>query len=124
MLKIHEAGVDGRLAQVFLQVGAGGLELVDDGEVLSVPETVLPSVMERYGAPFDPSAPILAGGELKLQGDCSLRHVRHLAGYDVIARDYVVYERPGAEALCALATTVAGALAHLARAFQQNSPSS
>jgi hypothetical protein len=42
--------------------------------------------------------------------------VRHLAGYDVIGRDYIVYEEPQSEALCALAATVAAALLHLGRA--------
>jgi hypothetical protein len=45
-----------------------------------------------------------------------LRHIRHLGRYDVIARDYLTYSVPTQEPLCALATTVAGALAHLGRA--------
>jgi hypothetical protein len=49
-----------------------------------------------------------------------LRHVRHLAGYDVIARDYLVHDRgDGTEPLCAMATRVAAALAHLARVRAQ-----
>jgi len=47
-----------------------------------------------------------------------LRHVRHLAGYDVIARDYVVYESPDHETSCALAATVSAALLHLGRAAE------
>ena len=53
---------------------------------------------------------------LRLAEGESLRHLRHLAGYDVIARDYLVYEHPNGEALCALAATVAAALLHLGRA--------
>jgi hypothetical protein len=69
--------------------------------------------MVRYGAPFDPDVQSTAVGTLALPGAASLRHVRHLAGYDVIARDYLVYEEPGLERLCVMATTVAGALRHL-----------
>jgi hypothetical protein len=42
--------------------------------------------------------------------------VRHLAGYDVVKRDYLVLEAGGTEALCAPGATVAAALQHLARA--------
>jgi hypothetical protein len=73
-------------------------------------------VLDRFGAPVEPSESLIAVGALPLWEGHTLRHVRHLARYDVIARDYLVYESPGGEPRCALATTVAGALAHLARA--------
>jgi hypothetical protein len=72
--------------------------------------------MRRYGAPFDPEATIAVMATLPLADGRELRHVRHLAGYDVIARDYLVFEVAPGVSVCALATTIAGALAHLARA--------
>jgi hypothetical protein len=47
-----------------------------------------------------------------------LEHVRHLAGYDVVERDYLVLELgDGSEPHCAHGAIVAAALQHLARAF-------
>jgi hypothetical protein len=81
----------------------------------------LASVTTRYGAPFDPEAPISVVATLDLGDGRALRHVRHLAGYDVIARDYLVYEGAAPEASCALATTIARALEHLAQAVRTRS---
>ena len=78
--------------------------------------SALEKVMARYGAPFDPEAHVAVIGELELGDGRRLRQVRHLAGYDVIARDYLVLEPVEGESLCALGTTVAGALQFLARA--------
>jgi hypothetical protein len=119
MLKIHELTSDtGALEGVFLRVTAGGalLELVEPSGTLPVPSGALEKVMVRYGAPFDADARIDVVGELDLGDGRRLRQVRHLAGYDVIARDYLVLEQHDGESLCALGTTVAGALQHLARA--------
>jgi hypothetical protein len=125
MLKIHElTSVTGDLEGVFLRVAAHGaaLEIVEPEGELSLPAGVLEKVMQRYGAPFDPEAPIEVVGELELGDGRRLRQVRHLAGYDVIARDYVVLDVAGGESLCALGTTVAGALQFLARAAQRTAP--
>jgi hypothetical protein len=73
-------------------------------------------MMARYGAPFDTEAHGDVVGELALGDGRRLRQARHLAGYDVIARDYLVLDQREGESLCALGTTVAGALQHLARA--------
>jgi hypothetical protein len=119
MLKVHELTSDtGALEGVFLRVTAGGalLELVEPSGTLPVPSGALEKVMVRYGAPFDADARIDVVGELDLGDGRRLRQVRHLAGYDVIARDYLVLEQRDGESLCALGTTVAGALQHLARA--------
>jgi hypothetical protein len=119
MLKVHELTSDtGALEGVFLRVTAGGalLELVEPSGTLPVPSGALEKVMARYGAPFDADARIDVVGELDLGDGRRLRQVRHLAGYDVIARDYLVLEQRDGESLCALGTTVAGALQHLARA--------
>jgi len=117
MLKIHEATSEtGELVPVSLRAFGGALEVVCGSDVYALPDSVLATVMKRYGAPFDPEATITVVGTLALGQDRDLRHVRHLAGYDVIARDYLVYAAPDQESLCALSTTVAAALVHLGRA--------
>jgi hypothetical protein len=120
-LKVHEtATAEGGYASVHLSAIDGALALVlEDGASrvnLLLPDGALDAVMARFGKPLDPAASVHEVASLDLGAGSVLRHVRHLARYDVIARDYVVSESPGREPLCALATTVAGALEHLARA--------
>jgi hypothetical protein len=119
MLKIHETTTaEGGLSPVFLRVDDGGaLALVCEEGTLTLPGAALHSVMTRYGQPLDTAARLVEVGSLDLSGGRVLRHARHLARFDVIARDYLTYSVPGQDALCALATTVAGALAHLGRAM-------
>jgi hypothetical protein len=117
MLKVHETTTaSGALSGVFLRWQEGVMYIVAGEETFSLPEGALDAVMQRFGAPLDPASRVGHVATLDLGRDCTLRHVRHLARYDVIARDYLVYERAGSEPLCALATTVAGALDHLGRA--------
>jgi hypothetical protein len=117
LLKIHEfSSASGALSSVYLRRLDEELELVCDDDVWPLPRGALEAVLSRYGAPFDEHARSSAIASLKLSQGERLRHVRHLAGYDVIARDYLVYERPEREALCVLAATVAAALLHLGRA--------
>jgi hypothetical protein len=116
MLKIDETiTASGQPATVHLTTDGGGLAIVADGERLALADVALDAVMLRFGAPLEPTEPIAEVARLDLGGGRALRHVRHLGRYDVIARDYLVYDVPGRESLCALATTVAGALAHLGR---------
>ena len=117
MLKIREFTDDtGALAAVSLRCTDGVLELVRSGDTdaVALPGKALEAVLARYGDPFDPEAKIAVVGTLALGAGKTLRHVRHLAGYDVIARDYLVYDAPDAAPLCALSTTVARGLEHLA----------
>jgi hypothetical protein len=122
MLKVHETTTESAqsgesgLASVFLRFEDGVLALVSDEGAFPLPDGALEAVMTRYGAPLETAEPLIAVDVLDLGDGRGLRHVRHLARYDVIARDYLVYEGRGREPLCALATTVAGALAHLGRA--------
>jgi hypothetical protein len=120
MLKIHEVTrADGELEGVYLRRagdGGEGLEIVDQSGAMALPQGALEIVMTRYGAPYDDQARVTAVADLELGQGGKLRHVRHLAGYDVVQRDYLVLERPGDESLCAPGATVAGALQHLARA--------
>jgi|GEM_PF-677079 len=114
MLKIHEFILpNGELSSVSLRREAERLLLVSEDGELMLPAGALRAVMLRYGAPFDADAMSHSQGSLELGAGASLRHVRHLAGYDVIARDYLVYSEPGLEAVCAMATNVAGALRYL-----------
>ncbi len=113
-LKIHEFTLpNGELSSVLLRSDAESLWLVSEDGELGLPAGALRAVMLRYGAPFDPDALSDSLGVLALSAGASLRHVRHLAGYDVIARDYLVYAEPGLEPVCAMATNVAGALRYL-----------
>jgi hypothetical protein len=117
MLKIHEySSANGSLSSVYLRSVEGELEMIADDRPLALPNGALRAVLTRYGAPFDTEAHSSLIASLQLGAGESLRHVRHLAGYDVIARDYLVYELANGEALCALAATVAAALLHLGQA--------
>jgi hypothetical protein len=126
MLKIREfTGASGALAAVFLRrAGASGqaLEIVGESDAVALPDGALAAVMSRYGAPFDPDAPIDVVAKLDVGDGRTLRHVRHLAGYDVIGRDYLVYDAPDAEPLCAMAVVVARALEHLADVVRARRP--
>jgi hypothetical protein len=117
MLKIHETiTAGGEPATVYLTVEEGGLALVADRERFALADVALDAVMVRFGAPLEPAERLSEVATLDLGGGRALRHVRHLGRFDVIARDYLVHDVPGREPLCALATTVAGALFHLGRA--------
>jgi hypothetical protein len=117
MLKIHEiTTASGALSPVLLRLEDGVLVLGGDDEAFVLPHGALEAVMARFGAPLDPSSRVVSIATLELGAGRALRHVRHLARYDVIARDYLVYEAADREPLCALATTIAGALDHLGRA--------
>ena len=117
MLKIHEVTrADGTLAPVFLSAAGGTLSITTDDGELPLVDGALEAVMRKLGGPLDPSERVVEVGRLALDGERVLRHVRHRARYDVIARDFLAYVPPGEEALCALAVTVCAALTHLARA--------
>jgi hypothetical protein len=82
-----------------------------------LPLEIVDHVMLRYARPLADGIALTRGGPaLDLGHGRSLVMLRHRARYDVIARDFIVLVRPGAEPLAELATTIAGALAHLARA--------
>ena len=117
MLKIHETALtDGSLAVTFLVVEEGAMLLASPEGTFALPVGALDAVMTRFGKPLEASEVVSEVAALDLGGGDLLRHVRHRARYDVIARDFLVYETTGGDALCALATTVAGALGHLGRA--------
>jgi len=108
---------DGTLESVTLEVAGEGEALrlrVGDAAPLCLPVEVLERVMARYGKPLAPDVR-LDGPCLELGGGRRIRHLRHLARYDVIARDFLVWTSPGQEPVAELAVTVSAALVHLAR---------
>jgi hypothetical protein len=116
-MKIHETTKpDGSLTPMHLVVLDGEIVLEGEDGAFVLPGGTLARVMARYGAPVEDGAKLADVDALDLGGGARLRYVRHLARFDVIAKDWLVYEADGAEPLCALANTVAGALAHLTRA--------
>ncbi len=117
VLKIHETTMqDGSLSPVFVRAEADVLTLVNERGAFALPDGALDAVMARFGAPVEDGTKLVEVASLELGSAGRLRHVRHLARFDVIAKDWLVYERSGHAPVCALATTVAGALDHLARA--------
>jgi len=112
-MKIHETSS----AAIFLHTEGDALVLVSsDGErKRALPAGALDAVMKRYGLPLEDDVKLSEIDALDVGEGARLRHVRHLARFDVIAKDWLVYERAGEEPLCALATTVAGALDYLAK---------
>jgi hypothetical protein len=117
VLRIHETTKDnGEFTSVFLRVDDGVASIVDDDGAFALPDGAIRTVMTRYGAPLEPTERVTRIATLDLGDGATLHHVRHLALYDVIARDYLVYETSNREALCVLAYNVARALTHLAHA--------
>lgn len=102
-----------RGGELFVRIGAE--------PALVLPEGAVPAVFRRFGRALDPAIELVS--ERFALGDGSLlTRLRHRARYDVIARDYLVWLPPGAEALVELATSVSAALTHLARANAQLPP--
>ncbi len=99
-----------------LETVPGGLRVVvGEEEAGFVSLAALDAVMARYGKPLAEDV-TPRGPSLDLGDGRALHRLRHLARYDVIARDFIVLVRPEREPLAELATTIAGALVHLARA--------
>lgn len=118
MLKIHETvRPDGSLAPTLVFVEDGVVHIdAAEGHAFPLPAGALRAVMNRYGRPLDPRERFATVATIDLGAEGVLRHIRHLAKWDVIGRDWLVYELDGREPLCAMATTVAGALLYLGRA--------
>jgi hypothetical protein len=124
LLVSEHVGEDAVIERTVL-IGAGTLRLAvlrcaagDDTPsvqaLAELPPGALDAVMRRYGKPLAEDVPE-PPPELVLDDGAALSAFRHLARFDVIARDYVYY-RPEREApgLAALSVTVAAALRFLA----------
>jgi hypothetical protein len=86
----------------------------DDGIHGALSIAAIGKVIERYGRALDLAlAPLEGTPRLALDGAGSLRMLRFRARVDVEARDYLVWERDGAEPLAALSNGVAAALRYL-----------
>lgn len=91
--------------------------LVYEAKRVAVPWAVLCAVFARYGREKAPEVRLADDApRLPLGDGRALVHLRHRARYDVIARDFLVLERPGEPPLVELSTAIAAALVHLAEA--------
>lgn len=118
-LKIDESATpSGAVTSVILRIDDGVMSLVDESGAHALPENALDAVMRRYGMPFDASDSrrVTRVASLDLGDGRALHHIQHLARFDVIALDWLVYEKPSQDALCVMARDAARALAHLANA--------
>ena len=113
---------DGVLAPVTVRVTGDLIGMyVQDAQIGDVPLEALVAVMERFGKPLATDVPLPLEG-LSLPSGATLRLLRHRGFYDVIARDWLVLERVGHEALADLAVSASAALEHLARAYARATP--
>ncbi len=83
----------------------------DDGTAGELSLAAVDRVMVRYGRPLDEG--IALDGESLELGGYRLRRLRYHAQVDAEARDYLVWERPGGEPLCVVATMATAALRYL-----------
>ncbi len=105
--------MDGVAVRTHLDWQGGRVTIVsDDGIHGALSVGAIAKVMERYGKPLDATVS-LEGPRLTLDDGAALRMLRFRAQVDVIARDYLVWERPGEEPLAALSNGVAAALRYL-----------
>lgn len=119
MLLVHETiSTQGASERVYLACNEGSLVLLEGDVEVEIPEAVLGRIFARYGNPIEPSVRI-EGPSLELPSGARITHLRFLARYDVIAKDYLVLERTGEEPLVELATGIVAALQHLARGAQE-----
>jgi hypothetical protein len=117
----EHVGEDGSLLRTKLRNDEGRLVLVEpDGERL-LPEGALDAVFARFGGELADDVKVADDG-LDVGNGARLTSLRHLARYDVIARDYLVHANRDAIPRVALGVTIAGALRHLARAAERNAP--
>ncbi len=103
---------DGRVARTWATADGDRLRLADDdGTAGALSVAALDRVMARYGRELD-DAIALDGDHLAL-ADRRLRRLRYRAPVDAIARDYLVWERPGELPVAVLATHLTAALRYL-----------
>jgi hypothetical protein len=113
LLLDERIGADGGVARVWAILAGEALRFDGDSGTTGVlPIEVVERVMERYGRELD-SAIALDGEVLALPGSRALRRLRYHAPVDAIARDYLVWERPGMPPIAVIATHATAALEYL-----------
>jgi hypothetical protein len=118
-LLIHQrTREDGTLEDLFLsrEDEALRVQIGDEDEAL-IPIEALVAVMRKFGKALADEVR-LVGPSLDLGQGRSLVMLRHLARYDVIARDFLVFRAPNEEPLTELASSVTAALMHLVAAYR------
>jgi len=116
MLIYETLSADGVSRAVHLDVGPAGLELRIDAMRAAVPARIIVALMHRYGRAVEDGVDTQGGDELRLDASTVLRRFRFRAGVDVLGRDYLALVEGDDEPIVAMATTIAGALEHLANA--------
>lgn len=106
---------DGSIGRMF--VDATGAVFDDDARLGVLPGVAIARVMQRFGKPLE-DAPAVTEW-LALPGGGRLGRFRFHAIVDAEARDYLIWEEPGSEAVAALATTATAAIRHLATRLPQ-----
>jgi hypothetical protein len=106
---------DGTYTRTFLETRDGALVLCIDDEIeAEISVEIFAAVIRRYGKPLADEVTV-TGDRLDLPRGDSLVLLRHLATYDIIAKDYLVYTCPPDPPIAELATSIAGALTYLVR---------
>jgi hypothetical protein len=104
---------DGTLAKTYAKLVEDRVQIVDtDGTHGALSIAALDRVMTRYGRELDADVR-LEGDALDLPGGFRLRRLRYHSVVDTEGRDYLVWERPGADPLACVATMVTAALRYL-----------
>ena len=104
---------DGTHAKSWATVAGERIHLRDDdGTEGELSIAALDRVMVRYGRALDGGIS-LEGDHLDLHGGFRLRRLRYRSPVDADGRDYLVWERPGEEPLCVVATMATAALRYL-----------
>lgn len=123
LLLLETFGDEGRSARTVLRREDDALVLALDDDEYEIEPKLVFAVFARYAKELDPSvtmpddADTLSLDATTGSGSGSrLVRLRHLARFDVIARDYLVLVREGEPALVELATAITAALVHLVSA--------
>lgn len=106
---------DGSHARCYASAAGDRLHIHDDEANGELSVAAVDRVMTRYGRALDPAID-LAGNEgesLELAGGYRLKRLRYHTPVDATGRDYLVWEKPGSEPLCVVATMVTAALRYL-----------
>jgi hypothetical protein len=118
-LLIHQrTREDGTLEDLFLSREDESLRVqIGEEEEALIPIEALVAVMRKFGKTLADEVRV-RGPSLDLGAGRSLVMLRHLARYDVIARDFLVFRAPNEEPLTELASSVTAALMHLVAAYR------